>query len=217
MATSAIQASRAGATGAAAALSSSNSGETEDRFLKLLVAQLKNQDPLNPMDNAQVTTQMAQIQTVSGIDKLNTTVQGLNGQFAQLQALSGASLVGRDVLIEGNRLVADNGVGHGGFDLASQADHVKLDVMDASGRVIDSVDLGAMASGRHTFDWTPPAGVDPNLASRFRVSGALGTTAVTATAYTRDRVDAVSTGPDGLVLELANAGPVAYDKVKAFD
>ena len=95
--------------------------------------------------------------------------------------------------------------------------HVKLDVMDASGRVIDSVDLGAMASGRHTFDWTPPPGVDPNLASRFRVSGALGTTAVTATAYTRDRVDAVSTGPDGLVLELANAGPVAYDKVKAFD
>ncbi len=78
------------------------------------------------MDNAQVTTQMAQIQTVSGIDKLNTTVQGLNGQFAQLQALSGASLVGRDVLIEGNRLAADDGVGHGGFELASQADHVKL-------------------------------------------------------------------------------------------
>ena len=217
MATSAVQATSTGATGAAAALTNTNSGQTEDRFLKLLVAQLKNQDPLNPMDNAQVTTQMAQIQTVSGIDKLNTTVQGLNGQFAQLQALSGASLVGRDVLIEGNRMVADNGVGHGGFDLASQADHVKLDVMDASGRVIDSVDLGAMASGRHTFDWTPPAGVDPNLASRFRVSGALGTTAVTATAYTRDRVDAVSTGPDGLVLELANAGPVAYDKVKAFD
>ena len=217
MATSAVQATSTGATGAAAALTNTNAGQTEDRFLKLLVAQLKNQDPLNPMDNAQVTTQMAQIQTVSGIDKLNTTVQGLNGQFAQLQALSGASLVGRDVLIEGNRMVADNGIGHGGFDLASQADHVKLDVMDASGRVIDSVDLGAMASGRHTFDWTPPAGVDPNLASRFRVSGALGTTAVTATAYTRDRVDAVSTGPDGLVLELANAGPVAYDKVKAFD
>jgi flagellar basal-body rod modification protein FlgD len=217
MATSAIQASNTGATGAAAALTSTNAAGTEDRFLKLLVAQLKNQDPLNPMDNAQVTTQMAQIQTVSGIDKLNTTVQGLNGQFAQLQALSGASLVGRDVLIEGNRMVADNGVGHGGFDLASQADHVKLDVMDASGRVIDTVDLGAMASGRHTFDWTPPAGVDPSLATRFKVSGVLGTTAVTATAYTRDRVDAVSTGPDGLVLELANAGPVAYDKVKAFD
>lgn len=219
MATTTIQnTSSAAAAGAAAALTASGSGaNTEDRFLKLLVAQLQNQDPLNPMDNAQVTSQMAQIQTVSGIDKLNTTVQGLNAQFAQLQALSGASLVGHDVLIEGSRLVADNGVGHGGFELASQADQVKLEVLDASGRVIDSADLGAMASGRHSFDWTPSAGVNPGLASRFRITANLGTTAVAATAYTRDRVDAVSAGPTGLVLELANAGPVAYDQVKVFD
>ena len=88
MATSAIQNNSPSAAAGAAAASASGSGaNTEDRFLKLLVAQLQNQDPLNPMDNAQVTTQMAQIQTVSGIDKLNTTVQGLNAQFAQLQAL----------------------------------------------------------------------------------------------------------------------------------
>jgi flagellar basal-body rod modification protein FlgD len=219
MATTAVQNnSSSAAAGAAAALASGSGANTEDRFLKLLVAQLQIQDPLNPMDNAQVTSQMAQIQTVSGIDKLNGTVQGLNAQFAQLQALSGASLVGRDVLIDGNRLVADsNGVGHGGFELASQADHVKLEVLDASGRVIDTTDLGATASGRHSFDWTPAAGVNPALASRFRVTATLGTTAVNAATFTRDRVDAVSAGPNGLVLELAQAGPVAYDQVKAFD
>ncbi|HEY4958521.1 MAG TPA: flagellar hook capping FlgD N-terminal domain-containing protein, partial [Caldimonas sp.] len=54
---------------------------TADRFLKLLVAQMQNQDPLSPMDNAQVTSQMAQINTVTGIDQLNTTVQGLSSQF----------------------------------------------------------------------------------------------------------------------------------------
>jgi len=218
MATSAVQNNSSAAAGAAAALVSGSGANTEDRFLKLLVAQLQNQDPLNPMDNAQVTSQMAQIQTVSGIDKLNSTVQGLNSQFAQLQALSGASLVGRDVLIDGNRLVADsNGAGHGGFELASQADHVKLDVLDASGRVIDTTDLGAMASGRHSFDWTPAAGVNPALASRFRITANLGATAVNAATYTRDRVDAVSAGPNGLTLELVNAGPVAYDQVKVFD
>jgi len=218
MVTSAVQNNSSAAAGAAAALVSGSGANTEDRFLKLLVAQLQNQDPLNPMDNAQVTSQMAQIQTVSGIDKLNSTVQGLNAQFAQLQALSGASLVGHDVLIEGNRLIAGtDGVGHGGFELASQADQVKLEVLDASGRVIDSADLGAMASGRHSFDWTPSAGVNPALASRFRITANLGATAVSATAYTRDRVDAVSAGPTGLVLELANAGPVAYDQVKVFD
>jgi len=219
MATTAVQNTGSSAAGgAAASLATSSSANTEDRFLKLLVAQLQNQDPLNPMDNAQVTTQMAQIQTVSGIDKLNSTVQGLNAQFAQLQALSGASLVGHDVLVDGNRLAADaDGTGHAGFELASQADHVKLEVLDASGRVIDSADLGAMASGRHSFDWTPSAGVNPAQAARFRITATLGATAVTATTFTRDRVDAVSAGPTGLVLELANAGPVAYDQVKVFD
>ena len=82
-----------------------------DRFLKLLVAQMQNQDPLNPMDNAQVTSQMAQINTVTGIEKLNTTVQGLNSQFVQMQALQGAALVGRDVIVAGNRLAVADGVG----------------------------------------------------------------------------------------------------------
>ena len=80
---------------------------TADRFLKLLVAQMQNQDPLNPMDNAQVTSQMAQINTVTGIEKLNTTVQGLSTQFMQLQAMQGASLVGRDVIVAGNKLSID--------------------------------------------------------------------------------------------------------------
>jgi flagellar basal-body rod modification protein FlgD len=214
--TTSVQSLSSGVTAASATASST--ANTEDRFLKLLVAQMQNQDPLNPMDNAQVTTQMAQIQTVSGIDKLNTSVQGLNAQFAQLQALSGAGLVGRDVLIEGNRLVADaDGVGRGGFELDSQADQVKLEVLDASGRVIDSADLGAMASGRHSFDWTPSAGVNAATAARFRITANLGTAAVNATTFTRDRVDAVSAGTDGLVLELANFGPVTYDQVKVFD
>ncbi|MBE7417796.1 MAG: flagellar hook assembly protein FlgD [Ideonella sp.] len=190
---------------------------TEDRFLKLLVAQMQNQDPLNPMDNAQVTTQMAQIQTVAGIDKLTGTVQGLNAQFAQLQALGAASLVGRNVLIEGNRMIAADGSGHAGYELASQADRVKLEVLDRAGRVIDTQELGAEASGRHSFDWTPSAGVDAAQAARFRITATLGTTAVAATPYTVDRVDAVSTDANGVILELAHAGPVAYDEVKAFD
>ena len=59
----------------------SRSTEQQDRFLKLLVTQMKNQDPLNPLDNAQVTTQLAQINTVSGIEKLNTTVQALSSSM----------------------------------------------------------------------------------------------------------------------------------------
>jgi flagellar hook assembly protein FlgD len=68
-----------------------------DRFLKLLVTQMQNQDPLNPMDNAQITSQMAQINTVNGIEKLNTTVAGLNTSSCSCRRCRAPALVGRDV------------------------------------------------------------------------------------------------------------------------
>lgn len=64
-----------------------SAAEQQDRFMKLLVAQMKNQDPLNPMDNAQMTSQIAQINTVAGIEKLHTALEGLAGEFAAMRVL----------------------------------------------------------------------------------------------------------------------------------
>ncbi|HLL12932.1 MAG TPA: flagellar hook capping FlgD N-terminal domain-containing protein, partial [Rubrivivax sp.] len=125
-----------------------NEADAADRFLKLLVTQMQNQDPLNPMDNAQVTSQMAQINTVSGIEKLNTTVEGLNNQFVQMQAVQGAALVGRIVTLAGNRLDISGGGAVGGFELASTADSVKVEVVNPAGRVIDTIHMGSQAQGR---------------------------------------------------------------------
>jgi len=195
-----------------------NDAGSEDRFLKLLVAQMSNQDPLNPMDNAQVTSQMAQISTVNGIDKLNTTVQGLNQQFIQMQALQGASLVGRDVILPGDRLVAsDAGLVQGGFELSSAADSVKVEVLNAGGRVIDTINVGAEGAGRHGFEWTPPAGVNASLGERFRIVAKSGAASVSTTPLMRDRVDAVATGGDTLMLELRNSGSVSYSQIRAFN
>jgi flagellar basal-body rod modification protein FlgD len=195
-----------------------NDAGSEDRFLKLLVAQMANQDPLNPMDNAQVTSQMAQISTVNGIDKLNTTVQGLNQQFVQMQALQGASLVGRDVILPGDRLTTnDAGLVQGGFELGSAADSVKIEVLNAGGHVIDSIELGAEGSGRHGFEWKPKAGIDATLGDRFRVVAKSGTTTLSATPLMRDRVDAVSAGGETLSLELRMSGSVAYSQIRAFN
>ena len=85
-------------TGSTSASNATSPQASQDRFLKLLVAQLNNQDPLNPMDNAQMTTQMAQINTVTGIQQLNQTVKSLAEQFGQTQAAQAASLVGRQVV-----------------------------------------------------------------------------------------------------------------------
>lgn len=198
------------------AQSGANATSASDRFLKLLVAQMQNQDPLNPMDNAQVTSQMAQINTVTGIDKLNASVEGLSSQFMQMQALQGATLVGRDVIVPGSQLDVADGVGQGGFELASPADAVKVEILSPSGQVVETMQLGAQSAGMHSFDW--PAGTATNDSGlRFRVSSTLGGTTTTATALMRDRVDAVSTSGTGFSLELARSGSVAYSTVKAFN
>lgn len=191
---------------------------TADRFLKLLVAQMRNQDPLNPMDNAQVTSQMAQINTVTGIDKLNTTVQGLSTQFMQLQAVQGASLVGRDVIVAGNRLDIDakTGIGQGGFELAGVADAVKVEILSASGAVVQTLNLGAQGAGVHSFDW-PAGAATKGSGLTFRVSATTGGVAAPVTPLMRDRVDAISTSGTTFRLELENSGSVPYSAVKAFN
>lgn len=195
-----------------------NDAGSADRFLKLLVAQMQNQDPLNPMDNAQVTSQMAQINTVNGIEKLNTTVSGLNAQFVQMQALQGASLVGRDVVVKGDRLAPnDQGLVQGGFELDSPADRVNIEILGAGGNVIDSVALGAESAGQHGFEWVPKQGVDPSLGQRFRVVAKNGSATLGATPLMRDRVDAVLSGGDTLNLVLRDSGTVPYNGIKAFN
>ena len=203
------------ATKSAGAAAASDAG-SQDRFLKLLVTQLQNQDPLSPMDNAELTSQIAQINTVSGIATLNTSVQGLSSQFLQMQTLQGAALVGKSVIVPGNKLDIADGVGQGGFELASAADAVKVEVLSPAGVVLDTVQLGAQSSGLHGFDWAS-GNYDNTSNLRFRVTATSGTTALTSTALMRDTVDAVTTSGGNLQLELASAGLVDYSSVRAIN
>jgi flagellar basal-body rod modification protein FlgD len=195
--------------------SATSASEQSDRFMKLLVAQMQNQDPLNPMDNAQVTTQMAQISTVSGLEKLNTTVNGLNSQFVQLQAMQSAALIGRDVAVEGNSLRVTDGTGDGGFELSGAAKNVKVEIQNAAGTTIGTVDLTDLEAGRHDFSYAVPDSYK-NSALTFKVTATNGTTAVESMALQHQRIQAVSTFGDTLALELANGDRVAYDAVWAF-
>jgi flagellar basal-body rod modification protein FlgD len=196
--------------------SAKNAAETQDRFLKLLVAQMNNQDPLNPMDNAQMTSQMAQISTVSGLEKVNTSIQDMSSQFMSLQAVQGANLVGRSVLVEGKDLKVTEGQAAAGFELDGAADSVKVEVLSSAGRVVDTLDLGAQSTGQHGFSWTPPEGVTNTDGLTFRVKATLGSNAVTATTLVADKVKAVNTSGNTLNLELQNGSTVAYTAVKAF-
>jgi flagellar basal-body rod modification protein FlgD len=133
--------------------STAKTDDAQSRFLKLLTEQLKNQDPLNPMDNAQMTSQLAQISTVSGIDKLNTTLTTLLQNSQSSDVLQAAALVGKGVTVAGNELTLSSSKAYGGFELPSAADKVTVTVKDANGIEVRKMELGAYDAGVHNFAW----------------------------------------------------------------
>ena len=189
----------------------------QDRFLKLLVTQLKNQDPLNPLNNSEVTSQLAQISTVQGIEKLNTTLGGMAGNYDAGQTLQAASLVGRQVLVAGDALELSGAGSSAAFSLPQSVDRLSISVTDASGAIVHRVDLGAQAAGMQVFNWdgmTDAGGRGVDGRYRFSVSAAANGKAVTAETYALGRVDGVTRAADGTVLNLGSLGNKVLSEVK---
>lgn len=196
------------ATSTNTALSDANA--SQDRFLKLLVAQLNNQDPMNPLDNAQTTSQMAQINTVSGIEQLNETMKSMGAQLSALQALQGTAMIGHDVLVKSNTLSIDGGKAKGSVDLGGKADNVKVEILSPAGQVLETLNLGSMTEGRHAFEWDA-SGYSGTGNPTFKVTATSAGKAVVTTALARDTV--VSIGSNGI--ELKGRDPVFYGDIQA--
>lgn len=191
----------------------------QDRFLKLYVTQLKNQDPLNPLDNAQVTSQLAQLNTVKGIETLNATVTKLMEAFNGNQTLQAAGMIGKAVLVPGTQLALQDGLGGAGFEIAADADQVKVKISDANGLLIRTLDLGAREAGSTTFAWDGKSdgGKDAvNGNYKFSVEALSAGKAVNSTALEFGTVNAVirPTGSGSLQLDLGGAGIVSMNDVR---
>jgi flagellar basal-body rod modification protein FlgD len=201
----------------ASTANSNDPAAMQDRFLKLLVAQLSNQDPMNPMDNAQMTTQIAQINTVSGIQQLNSTMNGLSDRmtylFASLQVMQGSSMVGRQVLVEGNTVYRDGAKGLGSFDLGETATKAKVEIVTPGGQVIGTVDMGKLDKGRHNFEYDVGTSYTGELKFRVIASNDAGT--VEATTLQRDKVVSAGAVDGVLTLQLEKGKSVGYEKVRA--
>lgn len=191
--------------------------EQEDRFLRLLVTQLKNQDPLNPLDNAQITSQMAQISTVQGLERLNATLNALLGQANATQQLAAASLVGRGVLVPGGELVLDSGSTLFGVELKEPADRLTVEIRDATGRLVYRAELGPHGAGIHGLHWdgiTESGAVAADGRYSFEVSATRGEQSVAAMALSFGRVDAVARSGDSVSLVLSGGRSAALADVK---
>jgi flagellar basal-body rod modification protein FlgD len=188
---------------------------SQDRFLRLFIAQLNNQDPLNPMDNAQMTTQMAQINTVTGIQQVNQTLKSLADQFSMGQALQGASLVGRQVIAQGNALAVDGSQAQGSFSLTQPADNVRVDIMSSTGELLGTVNMGPRSAGMHNFNW-PIGALDPSRVASMQVHAFAGGQAVAATPLARQTVESVAPVDGALRLRTSAGMTLSFQQVLAF-
>jgi flagellar basal-body rod modification protein FlgD len=205
--------SSAAATGANST-SSANSTLTQNDFLTLLTTQLENQDPLNPQNPSDFAAELAQFSTASGVQSLNTTMTANAG-------LQAASLVGQNVAVAGNQLVlGSKGTALGAFSLSGPASDVTVSVVNSSGSVVNTIDLGAMSTGNQSFTWN---GQDSN--GNAQTAGTYGYTinatapagsTVTATSYAVAPVTAVVMGgQSGTMLNLGGGlAPVALSAVQ---
>lgn len=126
----------------------------QDDFLTLMITQLKNQDPTDPVKNEDFVAQLAQFSTVSGIEELSTAFEELSTTLSQNQTLQAASLVGNKVLVPAQSVELSEGQGvSGAISLPASASGVSVSICSATGEVVRSIDLGTLSAGLQEFAW----------------------------------------------------------------
>lgn len=213
-------------TNSAAAANSGSLGNTSDEllnsFMTLLVAQMQNQDPTNPMDNNQLTSQLAQFQTAAGIEKLNNTVYAVGAMVGSMQQMNAADWVGRSVLVEGKPSVSTSEGGNQelAFSLGSDCEKVTVTLTDDQGNAYVGT-LKDVKAGVNTYtldDLTDFQPADPReqADTTFTVTYSAmteGGDAPTIVALKRAQVESVSFTPSGAVLQLGIEGTAMLGEV----
>lgn len=205
-------------------LSSSSTGtgnssqDLQNQFLTMLVTQLQNQDPTNPMDNSQLTTQLAQINTLSGIEKLNTTLGSISGQISTSQSLQSSTLIGHGVMVNGSQILVGKGTTTPfGVELTNAATTATATISDAQGNVVSTQDLGALSAGVHTFSWDgklPDGSVAPDGKYKVAIAASNSSGQQVAQPLNYAYVNGVSTAGNTAKLDLGTMGSATLDDVR---
>jgi flagellar basal-body rod modification protein FlgD len=189
----------------------------QDRFMTLLVTQMKNQDPLNPMDNAQVTSQMAQLSTVSGIDKLNATLETMMSNAQTSQSLQASNLIGHEALVAGNQIHFTGTTGFFGVDLPTSTDNLNVTISDANGTPLRQLSLGKQNAGTIPLSWDGYSDTGTLAANgdyKFSVTATSGGNAVTADPLSLEKINSITSSGNSVKLNLSNSSSVTTADLK---
>ncbi|MFV3305826.1 flagellar hook assembly protein FlgD [Pseudomonas sp. NY15181] len=197
-----------------------NSKLGKDEFLKLLVAQMNNQDPMSPQQNGEFIAQLAQFSTVEGIQSLNTSMDSMLSNYQSSQALQASSLVGRKVIVPTDKSMVDTSeTFKGTYTMPISTANSWVNVYDDKGTLVNRVEMGQQAAGNVSFMWD---GKDSsgNLAppGRYKFEAQTNYEGKTygLTTFLPANVDSVTLGQNGgeLTLNLAGLGSIGLSKVQ---
>lgn len=206
-------------TTSTAAAASTSSGLGTSDFLKLLTAQLQNQDPFSPTDNSQMVAQLAQITSTSGIADMGTTLKAIQSKLDGTSTADALAYVGKTVLTAGSTAYGRTTGGlAGAVELSGDATDVSVSISDASGQVLDTLRLGAQKQGTIGYDWDgkTAAGADAGTGPfTVKANAADAGASVAATGLVWAPVAAVSITAGGTpTLTVPGLGTVAVSAVR---
>ena len=173
----------------------SNDAVGKDQFLQLLVTQLKNQDPLNPMENSEFAVDLAQFSSLEQLVDINKKIGGSNDQFSSLAAYLGNQVTLTSDKVEVNN--GDGGIAH--FELTNPAQDVKVDLLDQDGKAVATKEVGSLGSGKHDVALTGLSAANGEYTIRVSARG-LGGNAQTVPAYAAGIVSGFVPGPEPTLL-----------------
>jgi flagellar basal-body rod modification protein FlgD len=194
--------------------------EQTQNFLKLLIAQIQNQDPMAPMDASTMTAQMSQLNMVSSMANMNTSMTAMLSQMQSVNFMNQAALIGHSPAVAGNAIAFDgeNQVMLGA-NAANPLKSVVATITDASGNTVNSVDLGSVNAGMSNFIWngrnadgsTAPAGMYYlNLSGKNSADASEN-----PTAYVASAVASVTKGANGgAILNLLDGRTINSSEVQ---
>lgn len=191
-----------------------------EAFLRLMIAQFRNQDPFKPLESGEFLGQLAQFGTVSGLAELKQEFQGLAGSLVSNQALQASSLLGREVLVARPAgFLAAGGTVSGAVDLPSATQQVRVQVVTPAGAVVRSFDLGPQGAGLARFTWDGLADDGSTLPEGvygFRAQAISGASPAAVQVLVAAPVESVTLGGGraGLSLTLRGIGEVSFGDVR---
>ena len=198
----------------------SQSQSDKDMFMRLLLAQIENQDPLKPTDQTDFVAQLAQFSSLEGIQNLNSTVQDIGSMYRSSQALQATALVGREVLIPGQVGYLENGGRISGTIEEGQASgDVMMIVKDASGQVVANRDLGNIGSAETPFSWDGANNLGEPLPEglySISIEGTLSgeNEALVTIVYSRVNSVSIVDNQGGMLLNLNGIGQVESSEIQ---